>query len=374
MFNLTEGNECNHVMLDNFHGSNGSMWTSFRNLWRGAEPGQIWQTSPLQAATGSRNWNLIASVLGLTGTHTSYLWPSYTWPCTSTECNNPYLPNGAASGILNVGLSGLENSRIYTLNCGPYCPIDDAAMDLPSEAPQGTGMAWGNVDVVTGVNNPRFCGNSSDTGWSSICGSASEVPTGISQYAASLPTLGDTSAGQGALPASFFGCTFFATFAKTPWGTGTCPSMGPDVTGGNIPNYGGHAFYNPAAIAFQNLSVDPNYSVTSSVSGASCTTVNGVPTATLTIGSQAASLDLATVIVVSGMSPSGYNTPTNHLTQISATTGTTVSYAVSSCPGAYVSGGSAIAPTVFSFNANNSYSGIAAGAPAPPTNLKVTLP
>jgi hypothetical protein len=150
--------------------------------------------------------------------------------------------------------------------------------------------------------------------------------------------------------------------------------MGPDVTGGNIPNYGGHAFYNPAAIAFQNLSVDANYSVTSSVSGASCTTVSGVPTATLTIGSQAASLDLATVIVVSGMSPSGYNTPTNHLTQISATTGTTVSYAVSSCPGAYVSGGSAIAPTVFSFNANNSYSGIAAGAPAPPTNLKVTLP
>src|SRR5579863_6192168 len=376
MFNLTEGNECAHVMLDNFHGSNGGMWTSYRNLWRGWEPGYIWQTSALQATTGSRNWNMIASVLGAKGTHTSYLWSSYTWPCNSAQCGSPYLPNGAASAVLNVGLSGLENSRIYTLNCNNYCPIDDTSMDLPSQSSQGTGMAWGNIDVATGVNSPRFCGNSSDSGWSAVCASKSEVPTQISQFAAQMPTLGDTAAGQGALPASFFGCATFNTFAQTPWGTGSCPSIGPDIAGGNVPNYGGHAYYVPSAIAFQNLPIDQNYSVTSGVTGASCANVSGVPTATLTIGSQAANLDLSTVIVVTGMNPSGYNTPAGNLTQISATTGTTVSYAVASCPGTFVSGGSAVAPVVLSFNASNDYApsgSTNAGGPPPPTGLTGTV-
>lgn len=376
MFNLTEGNECSHVTLDNFHGANGGMWTSYRNLWRGAEPGYIWQTSALQAATGSRHWNMIASVLGLPGVHTSYVWPGYVAPCTNSQCNSPYLPNGAASAVLDVGFSGLENSRIFTLNCNNYCPIDDESVDLPSASPAGTAMAWGNIDVVTGVNNPRFCGNSSDTGWSSVCGNKSEIPTGIAQFAATLPTLGDTAAGQGPLPASFFGCGVFNGFAQTPWGTGSCPSIGPDVTGGNVPNYGGHAYYIPAAIAFQNLPIDPNHSVTNSVTGATCATSSGTSTVTLTIGSQAASLDLSTIIVVTGMSPSGYNTPPGNLTQISATTGTTVSYAVPSCPGPFVSGGAAVAPTVFSFNASNFYGppgSSTAGGPPPPTGLTGTV-
>ena len=372
MFNLTEGNECNHVMLDNFHGANGGMWTSFRNLWRGAEPGQIFQTSPLQATGGSRNWNMIGSVLGLPGTHTTYLWSSYVSPCTDPQCNNAYLPNGAASAVLNLGLSGLENSRIYTQNCDNYCPMDDTSMDLPSQSPNGTGMAWGNVDVVTGVTTPRFCGNSADAGWSSTCGGKSEVPTQVSQFAASLPTLGDTAAGQGALPPSFYGCALFSSFAQTPWGVGQCPSIGPDVTGGNIPNYGGHAYYIPAAITFKNLAIDSTYSVSSSVSAGSCSSSGGTPTVTLTIGSQASNLDNGNIIVVTGMNPSGYNTAPGNLTQIIATTGTTVSYAVPSCPGAFVSGGSAVAPAVFSFNASTSY-GSPSNAPPPPTGVTGTV-
>ena len=364
MFNLTEGNECAHVMLDNFHGSNGGMWTSFRNLWRGWEPGYIWQTSALQATTGSRNWNLIGSVLGSVGTHTSYLW-GYSPPCTNSECNNPYLPNGAASAILNVGFAGLENSRIYTTNCNNYCPMDDLSVNLPSTSSAGTGMTWANYDVVTGA--VRFCGSSSDTGWGSVCSGASEIPTGIAQYSASLPTLGDTGAGQAALPASFYGCATFNNFSKTKWGSVSCPAVGPDVTGGNIPNYAGHAYYNPAALAFQNLAVDSSRSTVSSVSGATCSTTNGVSTVTLTIGSQAANVDLGTVILVSGVTPSGYNTPANNLAQVSATTSTTVSYGVSSCPGTYSTGGSATVPAVFEFNATTAYGGTLAG-PASASN------
>jgi hypothetical protein len=364
MFNLTEGNECAHVTLDNFHGSNGGMFTSYRNLWRGSEPGYIWQASALQAATGSRNWNMIASVLGLHGTHKTYAWPGYVAPCTNAECNNGYLPHGAASAVLNVGFSGLETSRIYTLNCNNYCPIDDESTDLPSKSSAGTGMAWANYDVVTaGV---RFCGSSSDSGWSSTCDSLSEIPTQIPRFAATLPTRGDIAAGQGPLPPSFYGCAFFSRFSHTPWGSVDCPAIGPDVTGGNIANYGGHANYIPAAIAFQNLSVDPNYNVTSSVTGATCASVSGVAVATLTIGSQAADVDLGSVIVVTGMNPSGYNTPNNNLTQVSATTGTSVSYAVTRCPGAFVSGGSAITPAMFLFNAETAYGGTVAG-PAPPS-------
>jgi hypothetical protein len=373
MFDLTEGNECAHVTLDNFHGSNGGMWTSFRNLWRGAEPGYIWQTSALQAATGSRNWNLVGSILGLPGTHTSYLWPGYLAPCTNAECSNPYLPNGAASAVLDVGFSGLENSRIFTLNCNNYCPIDDESVDLPSTSLSGTGMTWANYDVVTG--DVRYCGSVLDAGWTSICGAVSEIPTVISQFAASLPTLGDTAIGQKALPVSFYGCTLFSSFSNTPWGSVPCPAIGPDVTSGNIPGYAGHAYYNPASLAFQNLSVDTNYSTVSSVTGATCTTANGTPTVTLTIGSQAANVDLGTVIVVTGVTPSGYNTPANNLTQVSATTSTTVSYGVSSCPGTYVSGGSATAPAMFLFNATTAYGGTLTGAgspskaPAPPASL-----
>lgn len=379
MFDLTEGNECGHVTLDNFHGSNGGMWTSYRNLWRGAEPGYLWQTSAIQAATGSRDYNIVGSVMGLPGTHKSYLWPGYVSPCTNTQCNIAYLPNGSASAVLNLGFSGLQNSRIFTANCNNYCPMDDESVDLPSTSSSGTGLAWANIDVATGVNTPRFCGNSSNTGWSSTCGSKSEIPTAISQFANIVPTVGDTASGQGSLPPSFYGCTLFNSFAHTPWGSVNCPAIGPDVSGGNVPGYGGHAYYIPAAMTFQNLSVDPNYSVTTPVTAATCTSLSGTPTVTLVIGTQAANIDLGNVIIVSGMTPSGYNTPAGNLTQVSATTALSVSYAVPSCPGLLTLGGSVTGPVVFSYNATTAYGGTLAtpappsGAPPPPTGVTGTV-
>ena len=37
-------------------------------------------------------------------------------------------------------------------------------------------MRWGNYDTATGA--ARWCGNSSDSGWSTTCASTSEVPSG----------------------------------------------------------------------------------------------------------------------------------------------------------------------------------------------------
>ena len=108
-------------------------------------------------------------------------------------------------------------------------------------------LLWGNWDVVT--NATRWCGSSSDTGWSTTCGSASEVPAGYAYYPNPLPTKGDTGAGQSGLPASFY-------YASQPpwWPSGKAwPLIGPDVSGGNIAGTGGRANTNPAEDCFLNV-------------------------------------------------------------------------------------------------------------------------
>ena len=94
-------------------------------------------------------------------------------------------------------------------------------------------MRWGNYDVVTGA--VRWCGNSSDPGWTTTCGGTSEVPTSLSKYANAVPATTT-------LPASFYLSTKPAW-----WPSGKAwPPIGPDVTGGNAPNVGGHAYTIPA--------------------------------------------------------------------------------------------------------------------------------
>jgi len=99
---------------------------------------------------------------------------------------------------------------------------------VPSDSlVSSTLLRWGNYDVVTAA--VRWCGNSSDTGFSTTCGSTSEVPTGAPTYPNPVPTLGDTGVGQGALPPSFY------LSSKPPWfGSIPFPAVGPDVSGGNL--------------------------------------------------------------------------------------------------------------------------------------------
>jgi hypothetical protein len=92
-------------------------------------------------------------------------------------------------------------------------------------------MRWGNWDVVT--QGSRFL--------------ASEVPSGITTFANPVPS-GQT------LPASFFLNSkpdFWA--ASKPW-----PGIGPDVTGGNIPDVGGHAYTIPAQDCYRLVMGGPS--------------------------------------------------------------------------------------------------------------------
>ena len=198
LLDLYEGNIAGEQYNDGDHGS-ADMITRFRNFYTGWESfstAKDSSTNALNDQSFDRYENTVGNVLGTPGYHNAY-------QTTATPSSN--------TAVVVVG-SG---------NGGASPPIPSDPLT------KTTSMFWANYDVVT--NAVRFCGNSSNTGWSTICGSISEVPTAISPYPNSVPTLGDTGAGQSAMPGSFYLSSEPAWFGSLPW-----PPIGPDVRSGNI--------------------------------------------------------------------------------------------------------------------------------------------
>jgi hypothetical protein len=226
-FNLWEGNIGPGFSGDNIHGTH-----HFETVYRNTLPGWqsqctggscVSQTIPITLPAGDRYMNIIGNVLGEPGYHTTYQCEALT---SNTFCPQSYPVGG-------------KDLMIYTLNYveNTYPVTYSFCTSLPAGSCNSSGnwdpqvsaylMRWGNYDVVTG--GVRFCGSSSDTGWSSTCASTSEIPTTISLYPNSVPTLGDTAAGQGVMPPSFYYSTKPSFF-----GSNSFPVAGPDVTGGNL--------------------------------------------------------------------------------------------------------------------------------------------
>src|SRR5262249_25066222 len=86
-------------------------------------------------------------------------------------------------------------------------------------------LRWGNYDTVNAASR-----------WQS-----SEVPSGLAQYANSVP-------GSQSLPASFYLSSKPSWFGSVAW-----PAIGPDVTGGNVNNLAGHVYQNPAQLCYEKL-------------------------------------------------------------------------------------------------------------------------
>ena len=207
---LYEGNIGNGLTGDNFHGTH-NLITSFRNYWIGNQPA-CWQSGsypsatfgacnnsriPLDLRAYSRVYNIIGNVLGQSGVHNGY--------------------NSGSVPIYALGDGNTENS--ITVRPDPLVAT--------------TIMRWGNYDTVTGA--VRWCGKSSDTEWYTTCASTSEIPTGLASYANVVPST-ET------LPPSFY-----LPSKPSWWPTAKAwPPIGPDVTGGNIPNVSGHANTIPA--------------------------------------------------------------------------------------------------------------------------------
>ena len=217
--NLYEGNQGLGVQTDNIHGTH-HFGTYYRNhfvgdLWN--SPTKTGNTMIVHLWKYSRFFNFVGNVLGRTGYYNDYT-------------------NNSNTSIFGVrGDSDGENG-------------ESSASD-PFTA--STLLRWGNWDTAT--NAARFCGDSSNTGFSTVCGSVSEVPSRLAFYANPVPTKGDTSIGQPPLPPSFY-LSGQPAWWKFPSGTpAPFPAIGPDVTNGNVAGYGGHAFMIPAQNCWKNI-------------------------------------------------------------------------------------------------------------------------
>jgi len=222
---LFEGNEGIGATGDDVHGTS-NLFTVFRNYYNGRDPnggsssGKTEQTNPILLYTYNRFWNIIGNVLGTAGYHTTY---QCAYPSPAT-CNN--------------------DVQIYSLGYNGDAPKSDGY--TPTSL-----LRWGNYDTVSAA--VRFCGNSSNTGWATTCGSKSEIPTGLTDgLASTVPTVGDTGAGQSAMPASFYYSSKPSWWGSTPW-----PANGPDVSSGNIADGGGYANHIPAANCYLNVMSGP---------------------------------------------------------------------------------------------------------------------
>jgi hypothetical protein len=197
---LIEGNVGQALESDLFHGTS-AMVTSFRNRFSGFDTGRTQNTIPIQTLSYHRYYNHVGNVLGTSGKHTQY-------QDVATS------GTGADSSVFVLGWGGQEGGT----------QAGDPASD-----PTGittTTLRWGNYDTANGA--ARFV--------------AGEVPSGISPYGNPVP------AGQ-TLPASFFLSSRPGWWPSSkPW-----PPIGPDVTGGNIANLGGHAYTLPAQDCFSDI-------------------------------------------------------------------------------------------------------------------------
>jgi hypothetical protein len=205
---LIESNDGHGIEFENYFGQ-GFFITGFRNRLTGFETGNQNQTVPAFVYGLNRYENLIGNVLGTAGYHTTY----------QTNANGS--PTNCTFSVYSIGLGG---------NCtngdGSSYPTDD-----PTTV--SSLMRWGNWDVVT--NAARWC-----TGATSPC-TGSEVPSAIGTYANPVPA-------NQSLPASFYLSAQPAFWGSQPW-----PAIGPDVTGGDVPNTGGHAYRIPARVCFENV-------------------------------------------------------------------------------------------------------------------------
>jgi len=240
-FNLDEGNISVGYEADDIHGTH-HLATVFRGFYEGNQNAGCGgagvntcnaQTTPMNLYASNRYVNVVGNVLGdpsrtqITVYQYSAATTGVTHTCTGT---------GGCYAIFTLGYndnSGWSNNTSASGWClssscgstGGYDPLTATYL-----------MRWGNWDSVT--NAVRFCGNSSNTGWSTTCSGKSEVPTslpactfcnGSPTFSNAVPSLGDTGAGQSAMPASFYYSSQPSFLTGSPW-----PLIGPDVTGGNM--------------------------------------------------------------------------------------------------------------------------------------------
>ena len=190
---LLEGNVGAGFASDLYHGSHHFL-TSFRNRWNGFEVTKDSNTLPVRLWPRSRFYNVIGNVLGDTAR------PQSVYQVTTTD-------------------TGDFSKSIYELGTG--------LVNITYQDPtvESTLFRWGNYDIVNGA--ARFV-----TG---------EVPSGLTEFGNPVPA-------SQTLPPSFYLPGKPSFWGGMPW-----PPIGPDVTGGDLPNVGAHAFRIPAEVCYADV-------------------------------------------------------------------------------------------------------------------------
>ena len=327
-FMLYEGNQSGEFDEDDTHGTH-TLNTWFRNYSSGWDPPyQTINQRGLQLDAYARFENAIGNSIGSPLLINYQTAPSYV-----------YLFDGA----------------------GPSDPLTLASA-----------MRWGNCDTVTATC--RF--------------QSSEVPTALSGNATPFQ---NTVPSTNNLPCSFFlagysstsctplqsggtgfswwkVCTSWATF-PTNCATSQMqpfPIAGPDVTGG--PHVNGTAYDIPAAIAFQNLPIDTSYQQSFGITGSNWS--SGTETLTVS-GLPGGSVHIMGGFQITGSS--ACNSPAGGEFVMTASTSTTISYALASNPGT-CSGGTLKFPDVRQFD-ERVYQNDPSGDPPPqaPSGLQAVV-
>jgi len=192
---LIEGNDGLGAGTDNIHGTHHFL-TFFRNHYHG-DPNKTANTATMHLWRYSRFFNIVGNVLGRTGYYATYETD------LGTDDVDIY-----SFGQADLGSSGSGDSRT-----------------------RETAMRWGNYDTVSATS--RF--------------DAAEVPSGLTNFANPVPATQ-------ALPPSFY-----LSVRPGWWGTMPWPAVGPDVAGGEIVGYAGHAYKIPARRCHETAAIDPAY-------------------------------------------------------------------------------------------------------------------
>jgi hypothetical protein len=221
--NLWEGNVGPGYTSDDVHGTH-HFDTLLRNRLTGYQTAGCGssgpenctaQTIPLNLYAGTRYYNIVGNVLGTAGYHNVY-----TANCSTNEsCWN------TVTAIYRTGQTGPGGTNNNGFCTSPSCS------STSNYDPQvlTSLMRWGNYDTV---NNAVL--------WVS-----SEVPSGLSKYANSVPA-------SHTLPASFYYSGKPSWFGSVAW-----PPVGPDVSNGNISGVAGHANMSPAMACYTNVMNGP---------------------------------------------------------------------------------------------------------------------
>jgi hypothetical protein len=196
---LHEGHDGLGVLHDDIHGT-----TQFNTIFRNHFYGDVWNNPPKTSNTSiihlqsyGRYFNIVGNVLGRTGYYTTYE------------------PSGS---------TGDGDKNIYSFGDSPESAVPNDPLV------KSTLLRWGNYDTVTGA----------------VRWNAGEVPSGISKFANPVPSTQN-------LPASLYLSGKPAWFGDVAW-----PPIGPDVAGGTVSGYVGHANKIPARLCYEETAKTNN--------------------------------------------------------------------------------------------------------------------